>query len=201
MRRRHCSLEPPMGNSHPVIYFLDRKVVLNPDSVLRIGRDQDNTIVLPHTSVSRFHAVVEWSRGVDRARRYDQPLSLIMMDIDHFKGVNDTLGHQKGDEVLTVVASLVQENTRASDVVSRYGGEEFAVILPQASAGHAAAFAEKIRAVIESQTGDAVGLQITVSLGVATVGRDDDESSLVERADAALYASKRKGRNRYTLAP
>lgn len=137
------------------------------------------------------------------AIRHRLPLSLVLLDVDHFKAFNDGYGHAAGDVVLRDVASLIQSCARNHDVVARYGGEEFAILLPGTDRSGADAVAERIRGTIESHGWP---LQvITASLGSATLNHDGDVaprtvSSLVETADLALYHSKRQGRNRVTHA-
>ncbi|MGA9031741.1 MAG: diguanylate cyclase [Sulfuricaulis sp.] len=134
-----------------------------------------------------------------RARRYSKPLSVMLLDIDHFKNVNDRYGHQAGDETLIAVADLIRLSARPMDVVCRYGGEELAVILPETDATGAGIVAERIRAsVAESLTTTPQGdeIQVTVSIGFATFPRDGDTGpGLVKAADEALYAAKQEGRN------
>ncbi len=148
---------------------------------------------------------------VERAARYGHAVSLVMIDIDHFKKVNDSLGHQKGDEVLAAVGALVEANTRSSDIAARYGGEEMAVILPETNREHAAIAAEKLRRRIESESEARTKVLVTVSIGVATAGPGSEAgprpepggkttpAHLVEAADAALYAAKERGRNRVVV--
>jgi diguanylate cyclase (GGDEF)-like protein len=134
------------------------------------------------------------------ARRYKQPLSVLMIDIDHFKSFNDRYGHQTGDFVLKQIAQIITQNSRRSDVPCRYGGEEIAVILAATPLNGAIAVGQKIRGQVsgkEFSFGRIEGLKITVSIGVAShrLGmRAPDE--LVAAADAALYKAKAKGRNR-----
>ncbi len=134
-----------------------------------------------------------------RARRYQRPLTVLMLDIDHFKGVNDRYGHQAGDEVLITVADLIQLNVRPVDVVCRYGGEELAVILPETDKNGAYTLAERIRGTVEESItttpqGDMV--HVTVSIGLATFPRNaDTAATLIHAADQALYAAKQEGRN------
>jgi diguanylate cyclase (GGDEF)-like protein len=122
-----------------------------------------------------------------------------MLDIDHFKNVNDHYGHQAGDEVLITVADLIQLNVRPVDVVCRYGGEELAVILPETDEEGARTVAERIRGTVEDSVtttpqGDTV--HVTVSIGLAVFPRDGDTAaSLIHAADQALYAAKQEGRN------
>ncbi len=122
--------------------------------------------------------------------------SLFILDIDHFKKVNDTFGHQAGDEVLAQLAQLLINQARSLDIVARYGGEEFVVILPETNQDEAKVIAEQLRQAVEEaewQTG-----RITVSVGIATVNKTDNETTILQRADKALYASKENGRNRVT---
>ncbi len=138
-------------------------------------------------------------KEVGRARRYQRPLALIFFDIDHFKNVNDTHGHLIGDHVLRVLTELVTKTTRATDIVCRYGGEEFIVLMPEAGRDEGLAMAERLRQEISRMTVvTAVGtLSLTVSLGVAELGADEAENleSLIARADRAMYQAKAAGRD------
>jgi len=139
---------------------------------------------------------------VQRAKRYRHQLSLVMLDIDHFKNFNDTHGHQAGNTALQHLARVVDETVRDTDSVARYGGEEFAFILPETTKRMAQELAERIRGNIESSPVVLNGHhhKITVSLGVATIPRDAFSwQALVEAADKALYQSKQEGRNRVSL--
>jgi diguanylate cyclase (GGDEF)-like protein len=144
-------------------------------------------------------------RELERGRRFDTPLGLIMLDIDDFKRVNDDYGHPQGDEVLAQVAAVVRDQTRELDIAARYGGEELAVILPQTDAAGAELLAERMRAAIESLHVPRVGrsgtLSVTASFGVAAVPDSAlDRGGLIGAADAALYAAKRAGKNRVERA-
>ncbi len=134
------------------------------------------------------------------ARRHRTNLSLVMLDVDHFKRVNDTLGHLAGDAVLVTLTQIVARTLRAEDVLARYGGEEFAVICRGVSRDQACVLAERIRGHVAASPLDAAGTRVgvTVSLGVAGMPEFAAESSvqLVAAADEALYAAKRGGRNR-----
>ena len=137
------------------------------------------------------------------AVRHELPLSLLLIDVDHFKSFNDGYGHAAGDVVLREVASLLQSCARNHDVVARYGGEEFAVLLPSTGRFGAEAMAERIRGALEGRSWPLRA--ITASVGAATLGPQDrltdcSVSSLLEAADIALYHSKRNGRNRSTHA-
>ena len=130
------------------------------------------------------------------ARRSGRPLSLITVDVDHFKRVNDTYGHETGDDVLRRLAHTLQERLRSSDVVARVGGEEFVAMLPDTDQAGARSIAETLVAAMSEQQDPVVG-KVTISAGVATLrGPENDSTDLLRRADAALYEAKRQGRNR-----
>jgi diguanylate cyclase (GGDEF)-like protein len=133
---------------------------------------------------------------VSRVQRYHEQLHVLMLDIDHFKKVNDELSHAVGDEVLKGVAQSIQACLRISDYVARYGGEEFLVFLVQAEAEDAQFIANRIRELVASQVFSDVPWKVTISIGVASIKGDDDFETLVDRADKYLYSSKRGGRNR-----
>ncbi|MBF0307963.1 MAG: diguanylate cyclase [Magnetococcales bacterium] len=139
-------------------------------------------------------------RECDRAMRYKRDLVLVMMDLDHFKAVNDVFGHATGDRVLRELGQILRENSRESDLCFRYGGEEFALILPESNQEGAWIHIEKIRSYIEQHLFVGVGHK-TASFGLAVLAEGESEESLLSRADAALYQSKQNGRNRITLAP
>jgi len=138
-------------------------------------------------------------RELMRAWRHGDSVALIMVDLDRFKEVNDTLGHAAGDAVLTRAAAMLARHIRASDVACRYGGEEFALVLPETGAGEAHDRGEEIRRAIEAARNELAG--VTASLGIAMFPGDAvDADSLVRAADAALYAAKQSGRNRTSMA-
>ncbi|WP_051296518.1 diguanylate cyclase [Anaeroarcus burkinensis] len=136
---------------------------------------------------------------VERSRRYGRTLALLLYDIDHFKQVNDTFGHQAGDIVLRELAKLVHEQLRRNDIEGRVGGEEFAVLLPETTISEAVVLAERIRRIIENfaiNIGE-TSLHITASFGVTAVKENDVAlDSIYKRADSALYEAKNAGRNR-----
>lgn len=134
----------------------------------------------------------------DRARRYERPFSLLLLDIDHFKRVNDQLGHDVGDEVLRRVARTCARSLRSSDRLGRWGGEEFLVLLPETLPGEALALAERLRCTVGSDSGLARGqaVQVTVSLGVTSLKAGESWEATYARLDSALYEAKRSGRNR-----
>ncbi|MCK9356725.1 MAG: GGDEF domain-containing protein, partial [Dehalococcoidia bacterium] len=140
--------------------------------------------------------LMEWLRHV---RRYNGHLSVVMLDLDHFKQVNDLYGHQVGDHVLAETAGVLLRSARQTDFVGRYGGEEFLIILPRTDAAGAAAVAERARATMQGMSmRDAEGgaFTVTISLGVTEWREGDDDDALVSRADAAMYRAKAAGRNR-----
>ena len=135
------------------------------------------------------------------SRSKNEPLSLIMTDIDYFNKFNDSFGHLTGDQVLRLVAISVKQNVKGQDIAARYGGEEFAIILPNTVLRSAITVADHIRRAVmikelmKRSTGEHLG-RVTVSIGVATLNSRDSAQSFIERADACLYAAKRHGRNR-----
>jgi len=139
---------------------------------------------------------------IERARRFDTGMGVIMVDIDEFKRLNDEFGHLLGDEVLRQVSSIFHQQLRKIDVVCRYGGEEFAILLSQANPQHALTVAEKLRRLVETWQFPGVPRPVTISAGAAAYpdhGSTRDE--IVDAADAGLYAAKLAGRNRVLLAP
>jgi diguanylate cyclase (GGDEF)-like protein len=152
----------------------------------------------------RFQEVMD--AEVERARRYDHEMGLIMLDIDNFKRVNDTYGHMQGDMVLREVARVLKQSAREIDEPARYGGEEMAVALPQTDLDGAYQFAERVRKLIEELElplldGDGT-LRVTASFGAASLSTapQSDKEGLVAAADAALYRAKRSGKNRTVKA-
>lgn len=153
------------------------------------------------------HLQERLQQEVDRARRYGRPLSVVMADIDHFKGFNDTHGHPCGDEALIAVSDTLRKVSRTPDIVARYGGEEFLLVLPETDLSKAAVVAERARQCVEALELSAVhpGARLTLSLGVAELSADDllqknSRGSLIKRADGALYRAKNEGRNCVCLA-
>lgn len=144
-------------------------------------------------------------KELERTQRYGTNLSLLILDVDDFKHYNDTFGHMKGDDVLRAIAGIIGSNLRGADIACRYGGEEFAIILPESTKEGAAVTAERIRRAIEAhvfphEKSQPLG-NVTASIGVSAYPADSIEpDSLVKGADAALYRAKREGKNRVTLA-
>ena len=142
------------------------------------------------------------NREIELARRTQQPLSLLMLDIDHFKKVNDTHGHSAGDEVLKAVARGIKNQLRNIDRVFRFGGEEFIVLLSDTAREPAAMIGERLRMALQAQDYGVEGqaIELTVSLGCSTLLPGESAESLIKRADGALYVAKREGRNRLAMA-
>ena len=139
----------------------------------------------------------ELNRRLTEWNRQRTPLTLMLIDIDHFKRLNDSHGHPAGDEVLQQVARIIEADCRETDLVARYGGEEFAIVMPNTPSSEAMKVAERARCSIEANRFEIGGLSVktTISLGVAQVTRGEERTSLVQRADMALYTSKQEGRN------
>ena len=137
-------------------------------------------------------------KEISRAQRHERPLSLLMVDIDHFKDVNDTYGHIAGDSVLKELAVILQGRLRPDDEVGRYGGEEFAVILPETPLMGAVRIGDELRKLVEEHKFTAEGepISITISVGAAVLERGSDAKTLYKAADEQLYEAKRTGRNR-----
>jgi diguanylate cyclase (GGDEF)-like protein len=139
-------------------------------------------------------------QAISSARRHNRPLSLICIDLDHFKRVNDTFGHGVGDLVLKEFSDLLREVVRFEDIACRWGGEEFIILLPDTSLEAAATLAERIRSTFELQRGSAAPLVVTASFGVVQLQNGNDGDDLIRRVDGALYAAKREGRNRVIIS-
>lgn len=161
------------------------------------------SVVDPLTGVhTRHYLLVDLAKRIALTKRSKRPFSVAFIDIDHFKQVNDTLGHVVGDRVLRAVADCLNAAVRGSDVVGRYGGEEFAVIMPDTDLMDAHLVAERLRSTIEGiDFADLKGAPLTISLGVTQWLPDDDSTEcIIERADRALYRAKRAGRNRVEMS-
>jgi diguanylate cyclase (GGDEF)-like protein len=144
------------------------------------------------------------SQEIARAARYNRPLSVLMIDVDHFKVYNDTYGHPQGDIVLQDLARLLQEMSRTSDTVARWGGEEFAIILPETDSVGAQKIGQRLCEQVERYPFPGQELMpggtLTISIGVATYAPASSKEALLQAADTALYTAKREGRNRVCVA-
>jgi diguanylate cyclase (GGDEF)-like protein len=156
---------------------------------------------------NRRHLDLKLAEEIVRAQRYNFQLSMLLLDIDHFKNVNDIYGHYIGDLVLKGLGHLLLKNVRETDIVARYGGEEIAVIAPNTSVPAAADLAERLRQVVETSVmvpaDEQEGRQaVSISVSIGVAGLDQkivDRQSLIERTDEALYRAKQKGRNRVAV--
>ncbi|MEA2111674.1 MAG: cache domain-containing protein [Campylobacterota bacterium] len=144
---------------------------------------------------NRYSLMEQFAMEINRSKRYDTSLSIIMLDIDFFKQVNDIYGHAVGDCVLTALASLIKRNLRESDIVGRYGGEEFIIILPGTDLEDAKQFAHRLREDVQEHSFDTIK-QITISLGLVELRREESIDDVFKRVDDLLYKSKTDGRNR-----
>jgi len=158
------------------------------------------------TGIANYRYFVQsLEQEIERTQRSGQPTTLMMIDIDYFKKVNDQWGHEIGNQALIHISQLLQKTVRKLDIPCRYGGEEFAVILPNTNLGASLPVAERIRAVVEETPLDVDGekLSMTISLGIATYFEQDEISveELVREADRYLYEAKASGRNRVCHAP
>lgn len=167
---------------------------------LEAVRNESLTDPLTQLANRKFFDVT-LERSIAEAHDKNEPLSLMLTDVDHFKNFNDSYGHLTGDQVLRLVAMSVKQNVKGQDTAARYGGEEFAVILPNTVLRSALTVADHIRRAVMTKelmkrsTGEHLG-RVTVSIGVATLRKGDTVQMLIERTDACLYAAKRHGRNR-----
>jgi len=198
-------LVEPVGDAELVarVEAAGRTKVLQEELVVQSERLEAMLFEDPLTGLSnRRFILTQLAAVVSGARRHERPLSIAVVDIDHFKSVNDTYGHAAGDRVLAAVAGSLRENLRAEDHLGRLGGEEFLALLPDADAEAAAAATEKLRAEVAALTVHYEGheLAVTVSIGwAAWDGEEPDE--LLRRADVALYEAKDSGRDRVEGAP
>lgn len=152
---------------------------------------------------TRWYVLDKIEAEMNRALRHGSPMSLLMIDVDHFKQINDSFGHQTGDIVLQHLGQLLRDSCRVYDVPGRYGGEEFCLMLPETRLDNTLAVAERIRKRVESTPmgGSEATIRVTASIGIAALDNIPDEAlmgaaSLIERADRALYSAKDNGRNR-----
>ena len=144
------------------------------------------------------------AQEIDRSNRYFRPLSLILMDIDKFKSLNDTYGHLFGDKILSAIGEIIKSAIRMQDTAYRYAGDEFTIILPETELERAIAVAERVRHAVEVETRlltDSKPLKVTVSIGVVEYLTCEDVKNFVHRADSAMYTSKKKGRNKISSTP
>ena len=185
-----------LGSAYVMLNHLGEKLDAAQEALLEASIRDDLTGL--H---NRRYLMSRLNEEFERARRKGTALGLLMIDIDHFKAVNDNFGHPAGDEVLRSVGQTLASLLREYDVGGRYGGEEFAVVLAETSPADMVKLAERIREKIEEldDHGKATGIHVTISIGVAVLKDDDSIETLLQRADAALYRAKDGGRNRTVL--
>src|SRR5215212_8559486 len=155
---------------------------------------------------NRWYVIEKIDSEINRAMRHGSPMSLLMLDIDHFKRINDTWGHSAGDQVLQAIGKLLRESCRVYDVPGRYGGEEFCIVLPETKPGNTNVVAERIRRRLEAtelSCGEA-SVVVTASIGIAGMeaaseGEILSPAALIDRADRAMYTAKNRGRNRVEM--
>ena len=152
---------------------------------------------------NRWYVIEKIDSEINRALRHGSPMSVLMLDLDHFKRINDTWGHSAGDEVLKAIGKLLRDSCRVYDVPGRYGGEEFCIVLPETRMGNTEVVAERIRHRLESTELPCGGESIVVTASIGIAGMEEAASSdilspaaLIDRADRALYSAKSRGRNR-----
>jgi diguanylate cyclase (GGDEF)-like protein len=161
---------------------------------------EENALTDELTKLDNRRALAQrFLQEMQRARRHHNAIAFLMVDLDHFKQVNDTYGHPAGDAVLHQLAQILKTSARESDVCARYGGEEFALILHETNESGARTLAERIRQAVGAATFPG-GLKLTVSIGVAATDDAELFTQLMDRADHALYAAKQGGRNRVEAA-
>ena len=171
------------------------------EEALRESEERYRTLSLTDTLTGLFntrHLHERLPAEIERAQRYNRPLSLLVLDCDHFKRINDTFGHLEGDRVLQGLAGVIRDCLRRSDSAFRYGGEEFVVLLPETELTAARLLAERLRMAFESKrivTACGEEIRCTVSVGVAGWVPGEGENGLIRRADAAAYTAKERGRN------
>jgi diguanylate cyclase len=197
VQRENASLEKKLADSSAEVARLR-------DHLEQVRRDATTDALTNLANRKAFDD--ELGRGCAEAAEKGEPLSLAVIDIDHFKQFNDTWGHQTGDQVIRYVSSVIGRLAPPPRFAARYGGEEFAMIFPRERTGDVIGALEEIRAEVSSRvlkrrsTNEDLGT-VTVSIGLAELRANETAEGLIERADAALYASKRTGRNRVTSAP
>ena len=150
------------------------------------------------------HFYAQLGEEIQRSERYLHPLSLIFIDIDHFKAINDTYGHMVGDQALLLIAKKMQASLRSQDTAYRFAGDEFTIILPETTSDNAKFVADRIKAEMEKESlviREQEIAKITLSMGVAEYQRNEKKEQFVHRADVTMYEAKKKGRNSIAVSP
>ena len=176
----------------------DNEFIASSLGVLR--QAERNALTDALTGLGNRHWLNEmFAREITRARTSGKSLCLMMIDVDNFKRFNDQYGHISGDRVLVAVSEALREHLRPTDLVARFGGDEFAVLLPCIELGQAQQTAERVREHVAGLSPQSLSTPITISIGVSTNREEDDVASLVARADGAMYEAKERGRNRVAV--
>jgi diguanylate cyclase (GGDEF)-like protein len=179
-----------------VVTFLSRHTVRDLLRAAMLARD---AIVDPLTGVfNRRYLETRLNGEVRRAFRYKRPLSVLMLDLDHFKEINDQFGHQGGDVVLSRIGTILATESRGGDIVTRYGGDEFLIVAPDTDPDAAMVLAERLRHKIENSkltNGTGAPISVTVTIGLSSLLSIEDAAAMIEMADRALYDAKLSGRN------
>lgn len=189
------SVNNDLSNITRELHRKNRELHHAKEEIERLARTDGLTGLL-----NRQHFMDELDRAVSAARRHGRELSLVMADLDYFKHVNDTFGHQAGDAALKHFAGLLMENSRKEDILCRYGGEEFICATPDTDSRSAAAFADRVRRALADSHIPQIETRITASFGVSSLRDRDTLHTLIKRADEALYTAKDAGRNRVDVA-
>jgi diguanylate cyclase (GGDEF)-like protein len=196
------------ANDYIVKPFEKRELLARTGTLVSLKKAIENVVIQERLANAdgltglnnRRHLFELGTREFELTRRHKRSFSVMMMDIDHFKKFNDTYGHDIGDKILKLVASAIKEAARTTDIIGRYGGEEFTVLLPEAELDGAKIVAERIRENVAAKrlkTEEYGELSCTISIGVAMLGSDEkDIEELIKKADAKLYEAKESGRNR-----
>ncbi|HHJ51773.1 MAG TPA: GGDEF domain-containing protein, partial [Caldithrix abyssi] len=144
---------------------------------------------------------IYFAQELNRVQRYKQKLSILMLDIDHFKNINDRFGHPVGDEVLKAIAGKLLEQVREVDIIARIGGEEFIILMPETDKETAFTVANRLCTNVAGMSFSQPNIKVTISIGVASAPADGDTpEELLNKVDAAMYSAKRNGRNRVEMA-
>ena len=194
---REIELKRRNDNLNLSIKIIQQKLSLRTTELLKKNLAlQDLSITDKLTQLhNRLKLDEQFNFNLEYCKRYDADFSIILLDIDFFKKVNDTFGHQIGDQVLVTLANILKNNIRKTDIVGRWGGEEFLILCANSKIEEAFLLSDKLKNLIENENFDMVG-NITASFGITCFKEKDTESTMIARADDALYSAKNKGRNR-----
>ena len=187
---------------HGLLWLLGLGGIIFGFNRLRVAHDRIITLLYTDslTSIANRRIFLESLGGaISFAQRHQAPLSIIMADLDDFKSVNDTFGHNAGDQVLQAFAALLRENSRQEDLAARFGGEEFIMMLPGTGAEEAAVLGERLRCHWKEMTSPGTSIRVTASFGVAAYQPGDTVDGFIERADQALYDAKMMGKNQVVV--